>query len=93
MLEGHLSSAPSINGDEQPTPPDVPGPQYLTPPPPTEIFTGRDEVLKIMVSTFSSLVNPWSMAGRKQKKFVLYGLGGMGKTQIALKFLERNSDK
>ncbi|KAF8346214.1 hypothetical protein F5887DRAFT_883986, partial [Amanita rubescens] len=47
-------------------------------------FVGRDEYLQRMKDYFSS-------HGEGQRKsFLLYGLGGIGKTQICLRFLEQN---
>ena len=47
-------------------------------------FVGRDEYLQRMKDYFSSHVEG------QRKSFLLYGLGGIGKTQICLKFLEQN---
>ena len=48
------------------------------------LFTGRDKYLWELRDYFSSSI------GEKRKSFLLYGLGGMGKTQICLKFIEEN---
>src|ERR1700722_2048433 len=50
-------------------------------PPPTPVFTGRQDILSQMRASFSSDV------GRRHV-FVLHGLGGAGKSQIAFKFVE-----
>ena len=50
-------------------------------PPPVEAFTGRQDVLGQMRDFFFD-------GSRKRHVFVLHGLGGAGKTQIALKFVE-----
>ncbi|KAJ6471935.1 P-loop containing nucleoside triphosphate hydrolase protein [Mycena sanguinolenta] len=50
-------------------------------PPPSRIFHGRRTVLDAMHHFFAQETG-------KQKIYVLYGLGGAGKTQIALKFIE-----
>ncbi|KAJ6450510.1 hypothetical protein C8R45DRAFT_1083926 [Mycena sanguinolenta] len=50
-------------------------------PPPSQIFHGRQTILDSMHQFFTQDT-------RKQKRYVLYGLGGAGKTQIALKFIE-----
>ncbi|KAJ7240152.1 P-loop containing nucleoside triphosphate hydrolase protein [Mycena haematopus] len=50
-------------------------------PPPSRIFHGRQTVLDAMHQFFARNI-------QKQKIYVLYGLGGAGKTQIALKFIE-----
>ena len=56
----------------------------------SSIFTGRNDVThlqkKILASTDQS-------APRKQKRFVCYGLGGSGKTQFCLKFVQDNRDR
>jgi hypothetical protein len=46
---------------------------------------GRDEHLQRLKQYFGS-------AEGKRKSFLLYGLGGIGKTQICLKFIEENPD-
>jgi Cdc6-like AAA superfamily ATPase len=46
-----------------------------------EAFTGREDILAQMRDCFFN-------GSRKRNVFVLYGLGGAGKTQIALKFVE-----
>ncbi|KAJ6450526.1 P-loop containing nucleoside triphosphate hydrolase protein [Mycena sanguinolenta] len=53
-------------------------------PPPSQIFQGRQAILDSMHQFFTQ------DAG-KQKRYVLYGLGGAGKTQIALKFIQESS--
>ena len=50
-------------------------------PPPVGTFTGRQDVLTQMEEFFFD-------DSLKKHVFVLYGLGGAGKTQIALKFVE-----
>ena len=50
-------------------------------PPPSQIFHGRQAILDSMHQFFARDTG-------KQKRYVLYGLGGAGKTQIALKFIE-----
>ncbi|KAJ7614774.1 P-loop containing nucleoside triphosphate hydrolase protein [Roridomyces roridus] len=54
-------------------------------PPASQIFQGRKEILDKMQQYFPQ-------EPKKRRIFVLYGLGGSGKTQIALKFLEETSD-
>ena len=46
-----------------------------------QTFTGRTDILARMRECFSN-------DSQDQHMFVLYGLGGAGKTQIALKFIE-----
>ena len=63
----------------------------LTPiPPPSNIFTGREDVLVRMEHYFSPSTT--SAQCKQQHIYVLYGMGGAGKTQIALKFLQQNTD-
>ena len=50
------------------------------------LFTGRDEYLQKLRDYF----NPSN--GNERKSFLLYGLGGIGKSQICLKFIEENPD-
>ncbi|KAJ7446583.1 hypothetical protein FB451DRAFT_1537503 [Mycena latifolia] len=65
--------------------PTVPAPQVPQPvnncPPPTRIFHGRQTILDQMHQYFTQNEG-------QQDIFLLYGLGGAGKTQIALKFIE-----
>jgi hypothetical protein len=51
-------------------------------------FTGRGDYLTKLRDHFS--VKPDEPLRRKS--FLLYGMGGIGKTQICLKFIEENSD-
>ena len=50
------------------------------------LFTGRDEYLQRLRDYFGSSI------GDKRKSFLLYGLGGIGKTQISLRFIEENAN-
>ena len=50
-------------------------------PPPTFVFTGRQDILTTMREYFFNDLG-------KQRVFVLYGLGGGGKSQIAFKFVD-----
>ncbi|KAJ7431109.1 hypothetical protein FB451DRAFT_1113120 [Mycena latifolia] len=52
-------------------------------PPPTRIFHGRKTILDKMHQYFTQNMD-------KQCIFLLHGLGGAGKTQIALKFIEQS---
>ncbi|KAJ7765226.1 hypothetical protein B0H16DRAFT_1687411 [Mycena metata] len=54
-------------------------------PPPSKIFCGRQEILNKMHHFFSD--------PRIQHIYVLHGLGGAGKTQIALKFINESSSR
>ncbi|KAF8201977.1 P-loop containing nucleoside triphosphate hydrolase protein [Mycena galopus ATCC 62051] len=62
-------------------------PQTITRcPPPSRIFQGRQTILQKMHQFFSQHRD-------KQQIFLLHGLGGAGKTQIALKFIEGSSSQ
>lgn len=50
-------------------------------PPPTPFFTGRDDILLHMHKYFSE-------PSKLRRVFVLYGLGGSGKSEISRKFVE-----
>ena len=65
--------------------------QSIFPPPPTEMFTGRDHYFQVMRSSFQ--FSKTSVEMSKQRKFVLYGTGGMGKTQVALRFVDENHER
>ena len=57
-------------------------------PNPSNRFTGRTEYVSKLEKYFcNSDDSTW-----KRKLFLLYGMGGIGKTQICLKFLEEMSD-
>ncbi|KAF7318583.1 NB-ARC domain-containing protein [Mycena chlorophos] len=55
-------------------------------PPPSDFFIGRQDILQQLESYF----HPTSP--QKQIVVLLYGLGGVGKTQIALKFISDHLD-
>ena len=59
-------------------------------PNPSNRFTGRTEVVAKLKRHFFCKTND---AVKKRKFFLLYGMGGIGKTQICLKFLEDMSDQ
>ena len=59
-------------------------------PNPSNRFTGRTDVVAKLKRHFFSKTND---AVKKRKFFLLYGMGGIGKTQICLKFLEDMSDQ
>ncbi|KAJ7791562.1 hypothetical protein B0H13DRAFT_2689848 [Mycena leptocephala] len=53
-------------------------------PPPSRIFQGRQIILNKMTQFFSQSIG-------NQQIYVLHGLGGAGKTQITLKFINKSS--
>jgi hypothetical protein len=55
-------------------------------PPPSRIFHGRQDILDEMHRFFTSNM-------KIQHIYVLHGLGGAGKTQIALKFINESSSQ
>ncbi|KAK6528137.1 hypothetical protein TWF281_009388 [Arthrobotrys megalospora] len=55
-------------------------------------FTGRLDILEDMNRNILSFEDG-NGPSKSQRRFVLYGLGGSGKTQIALKFAEENREK
>jgi len=57
-------------------------------PNPSNRFTGRTEVIAALKKHFFDTNN----SAQKRKSFLLYGMGGIGKTQICLKFIEGMSD-
>ena len=57
-------------------------------PNPSNRFTGRTEVIAKLKEHFLNT----SDSAQKRKLFLLYGMGGIGKTQICLKFVEEMSD-
>ena len=60
-------------------------------PNPSNRFTGRTEVIAKLKRHFSN-VDDSARILRKRKVFLLYGMGGIGKTQICLKLVEEMSD-
>lgn len=55
-------------------------------PPPSRMFTGRQDILDQMDTYFSK------SASLERRLFVLHGLGGAGKTQLALRFIQKHKD-
>ena len=58
-------------------------------PNPSSRFTGRTEVIAKLRMHFLTNTND---SAQKRKFFLLHGMGGIGKTQICLKFVEDMSD-
>lgn len=57
----------------------------------THLFTGRLDVLKKMRECFE--LSSSASVATQQRVFVLHGLGGAGKTQIALRFVQENTER
>jgi hypothetical protein len=58
-------------------------------PSPTFTFTGRRDILSQLHKSFEQTPNEPA----RQQRFVLYGLGGGGKTQIAFQFVKESQDR
>ena len=67
---------------------DVVNEHYVVPHSASLHFTGRDDIRKKLHDSLLSYPTP-----NFRRVFVLHGLGGSGKTQIALKFAEDNRDR
>ena len=59
-------------------------------PNPSTRFTGRTEAIAKLKTHF--FTNAEDIV-QKRKVFLLYGMGGIGKTQICLKFVEEMSER
>lgn len=57
----------------------------------SSIFTGRKEISKDLEGKI--LASSDKKTSRQQKRFVCYGLGGSGKTQFCLKFVQENRER
>lgn len=56
---------------------------------PSPIFTGREKILERLNSFFSSR----SPGSSPRREYLLHGMGGVGKTQIALQFIRDFTDR
>ena len=59
-------------------------------PNPSTRFTGRTEIIAKLGELFFSNPND---GVQKRKYFLVHGMGGIGKTQICLKFIEEMSEQ
>ena len=59
-------------------------------PNPSNRFTGRTDVIAKLKKHFSTNANT---TVQRRRFFLLHGMGGIGKTQICLKFVEEMSDQ
>lgn len=64
---------------------------YEIPRNPSPFFTGREEICERLRA--SCLPSNISSTLRQQRRFVIYGLGGSGKTQLCLKFAENHREE
>ena len=53
------------------------------------LFTGREDIIEKLKNHFA----PQVQGNTERKSFLLYGMGGIGKTQICLKFVEEMADR
>ena len=81
IIKKGISEKPSI----------IHGVKVVILPPPTDYFAGRHKCLSTMETCFDFPKTSTEL--RRQRRCVLYGIGGMGKTQLALKFLDKHSDQ
>ena len=58
-------------------------------PRPSPRFTGREDYLEKLRQHFGTHAGQ----PKHRQQFLLYGMGGVGKTQICLKFAEEHSDQ
>lgn len=70
---------------------------YFLTPPPVSLrpksnvhFTGRQEILKKLKVYFGSQFEPQS---QQRRLYLIYGMGGIGKTQICLRLIEEMSSQ
>ena len=53
------------------------------------LFTGRKDILEKLKNHFTAT----DKNNKSRKSFLLYGMAGIGKTQICLKFIEEVADR
>ncbi|KAI0200714.1 tetratricopeptide repeat domain-containing protein [Astrocystis sublimbata] len=64
---------------------------FKTPQAVSSIFTGREKLLQELRHGF--IQSPEPLRNQMQRRFVVYGLGGSGKTQFCCKFAEDNRER
>ena len=67
---------------------------YIPPHPISPRFTGQQIYLDRLQSYFKppNSINQTNVMGQERRRALLYGTGGTGKTQLALKFAEIHSE-
>jgi hypothetical protein len=55
------------------------------------LFTGRKDILKELKAQLCDSDNEAKEEG--QKRFIIHGIGGSGKSEVCLKFAEENRDR
>ncbi|KAF8068767.1 P-loop containing nucleoside triphosphate hydrolase protein, partial [Lyophyllum atratum] len=85
-VQGNMNVYGAMPGDVIPNAEPLINIAYKCCPPPSHLFTGRQAILTQMEAYFQNEVGPRHVC-------VLYGLGGVGKTQIGYKFVETCAQK
>src|ERR1700733_13215829 len=88
ILDTFLVSNLTNSSGEIPKRTSSPKIEYKPRAPSSTNFTGRRDYLTKLRDFFSAE----SDGPLRRKSFLLYGMGGIGKTQICLKFIEENSN-
>jgi len=88
ILDMFLASNLTDRSGEIPQRTSSPKIEYKPRAPSSANFTGRRDYLTKLRDFFSAE----SDGPLRRKSFLLYGMGGIGKTQICLRFTEENSD-
>src|ERR1700733_2602733 len=88
ILDMHLAPALMARLDVIPRTIPLPKIEYKPRAASSPNFTGRRDYLTRLKDFFSAESN----GPLRRKSFLLYGMGGIGKTQICLRFTEENSD-
>jgi len=60
-------------------------------PPPSTLFTGQSQYIISLKAHFDISTEETRLP--EQRSLLLYGMGGVGKTQICLKFIQEVSDQ
>ena len=66
---------------------------FDTPQSVSSMYTGRENLLEELATIMFDSETRKSGTGMIQKRFVIYGLGGSGKTQFCCKFAEDNRQR
>ena len=64
---------------------------FYPPQPVSSIFTGREDISAVVKTPL--LAENDSSSPRQQRRFIIYGIGGSGKTQFCCKFAQDHRDK
>ncbi|KAI4122620.1 MAG: hypothetical protein LQ338_005714 [Usnochroma carphineum] len=92
LSKGHRAEDFSVDGHGTPTPASrFHNKHFEVPRNASPVFTGREEIGKLLQARCLPSNTPDIQS--QQRRFVIYGLGGSGKTQVCLKFAEDHRDK